>query len=90
LEETLDLIKQQIDDCQKELTWLCKEHFPKQYERLQTIPGVKEHVATAIIAETGVETSSPRENWQTSAWLYVTRMPETSRVVSTILTTNGL
>ncbi len=55
LKETIGLIERQIEECQKELTVLCKEHFPKQYERLQTIPGVKERAATAIIAETGVD-----------------------------------
>lgn len=53
LKETIDLIECQIEECQKELTELCKEHFPKQYERIQTIPGVKERAATAIIAEIG-------------------------------------
>ncbi len=55
LKETIGLIERQIEECQKELTALCKEHFPKQYESLQTIPGVKERAATAIIAETGVD-----------------------------------
>ena len=55
LKETIDLVGRQIEECQKELTALCKEHFPKQYERLQTIPGVKERAATAIIAETGID-----------------------------------
>ncbi len=55
LKETIDLIERQIEECQKGLTALCREHFPKQYERLQTIPGVKERAATAIIAETGVD-----------------------------------
>ena len=55
LKESIDLIERQIEECQKELTALCKEHFPKQYERIQTIPGVKERAATAIIAETGVD-----------------------------------
>lgn len=51
----IDLIEAQIAECQKELTSLCGKHFPKQLERLQTIPGVKERAATAIIAETGVD-----------------------------------
>lgn len=55
LKETIDLVSRQIEECQKELTALCKEHFPKQYERIQTIPGVKERAATAIIAETGID-----------------------------------
>lgn len=31
------------------------EHFPKQFKRLQSIPGVKERAASAIIAETGAD-----------------------------------
>lgn len=51
----IDLIEAQMAECQKELTALCGKHFPQQYRRLQTIPGVKERAATAIIAETGVD-----------------------------------
>lgn len=53
--EVIDMIERQIKECQKELTALCQENFPEQYRRLQTIPGVKERAATAIIAETGVD-----------------------------------
>lgn len=53
--EIIDTMERQINECQKELTALCEEHFPEQYRRLQTIPGVKERAATAIIAETGVD-----------------------------------
>ena len=55
LKEAISLIERQMEESQKELTALCKEHFPEQYERIQTIPGVKERAATAIIAETGVD-----------------------------------
>lgn len=54
-QKMIALIDEQIAECQKELTALCQEHFPEQYQRLQTIPGVKERAATAIIAETGVD-----------------------------------
>lgn len=53
--QMIDLIEKQIEECQKELTALCEKHFPEQFRRLQTIPGVKERAATAIIAETGVD-----------------------------------
>lgn len=53
--EMIDIIERQIKDCQSALTALCRKHFPTQYERLQTIPGVKERAATAIIAETGAD-----------------------------------
>lgn len=55
IKEVIDMIERQIEECQKELTALCEQHFPEQYRRLQTIPGVKERAATAIIAETGVD-----------------------------------
>lgn len=55
IKETIDMIERHIAECQKELTQLCVTHFPKQYQQLQTIPGVKERAATAIIAETGVD-----------------------------------
>ena len=51
----IDLIETQITECQERLAALCREYFPQQLERLQTIPGVKERAATAIIAETGVD-----------------------------------
>lgn len=51
----IDMIEGQLEECQKELTALCEGHFPEEYKRLQTIPGVKERAATAIIAETGVD-----------------------------------
>lgn len=49
----IDMIDVQIEECHKGLTTMCKEHFPKEFGPLQTIPGVKERAATAIIAETG-------------------------------------
>ena len=55
VKEVIDTIERQIEECQKELTALCREHFPELYRRIQTIPGVKERAATAIIAETGVD-----------------------------------
>jgi transposase len=51
----IDLCESQMAECQRELTAMCKEHFPEQYRRLQTIPAVKERAATAIIAETGAD-----------------------------------
>ena len=53
--ELLVIYLRQAEECQKQLTALCETHFPVEYRRLQTIPGVKERAATAIIAETGVD-----------------------------------
>ena len=53
--EMIKTIERQIAVCRQQLTALCKEHFPEQFRRLQTIPGVKERAASAIIAETGAD-----------------------------------
>lgn len=53
--ELLAVYLRQSEECQSKLTTLCKRNFPTEYKRLQTIPGVKERAATAIIAETGVD-----------------------------------
>lgn len=53
--EMLEICLKQSDECQRKLKEMCEEHFPKEYKRLQTIPGVKERAASAIIAETGVD-----------------------------------
>lgn len=64
----MDLLDGQIEECQKSLTALCEEHFPCQYKRLQTIPGVKERAATAIIAETGADMSAFEKSSNLVGW----------------------
>lgn len=54
----IDVINSQLFECQQALTALCEMHFPTEYKRLQTIPGVKERAATSIIAETGADMSA--------------------------------
>ena len=53
--ELIGVIERQIEECKNALTAMCQEHFPKQFERLQSIPGVNERAASAIIAETGAD-----------------------------------
>lgn len=64
----MDLLDGQIEECQKSLTALCEAHFPSQYKRLQTIPGVKERAATAIIAETGADMSAFEKSSNLVGW----------------------
>lgn len=63
--EELDIAQRHKDECQKKMEAICKEHFPKQMADLQTIPGIKERSATAIIAEVGVD----MDNFQTPSAL---------------------
>jgi transposase len=53
--EELDLANKHKAECQQKMNLLCNEHFPRQIKALQTILGVKERSATAIIAEVGVD-----------------------------------
>lgn len=64
----IDLLNMQIKECQKSLTALCGEHFPGQYKRLLTIPGVKERAATSIIAETGADMSAFDKSTNLVGW----------------------
>lgn len=64
-EVDIDLIRQYLDEIelarkhkqasQEKLTQMCEDEFPKEFENLQTIPGVKERSATSILAEIGAD-----------------------------------
>ena len=54
LEET-ELAQKHKQECQEKLTRMCQDEFPKEFENLQTIPGVKERSATSILAEIGAD-----------------------------------
>ena len=59
------MAKQHKQKYQDKMLAFCKEHFPKELERLQTIPGIKERAATSIIAELGTD----MESFETAAHL---------------------
>lgn len=88
--EMIDIIERQIKECQSALTSLCKEHFPTQYERLQTIPGVKERAATAIIAETGADMSHFQKSTNLVGWCGLKpRNDESNRKIKSNKITHG-
>lgn len=88
--EMIDIIVRQIDECQKALTAMCREHFPGQYERLQTIPGVKERAATAIIAETGADMGQFRKASHLVGWCGLKpRNDESNRKIKSSRITHG-
>lgn len=88
--EMIDIIDRQITECQAALTTLCKEHFPTQYERLQTIPGVKERAATAIIAETGADMSHFQKSTNLVGWCGLKpRNDESNRKIKSNRITHG-
>ena len=88
--EMIDIIDRQIKECQSALTALCKEHCPIQYERLQTIPAVKERAATAIIAETGADMSHFQKASNLVGWCGLKpRNDESNRKIKSNKITHG-
>ena len=55
LREEIDLAQQHKDECQSKMDQICQQYFPEQLKNLQTIPGIKDRSATAIISEVGAE-----------------------------------
>ena len=63
--EEVELAKKHKQKYQDRMLSICKEHFPEELERIQTIPGIKERSATSIIAELGTD----MESFETAAHL---------------------
>lgn len=53
--EELDMLRRHKAECLLKMREICKEHYQRQLELLQTIPGVKDQSAMQIIAEAGVD-----------------------------------
>lgn len=53
--EEIELAQKHKQESQEKLTQMCENEFPKEFENLQTIPGVKERSATSILAEIGAD-----------------------------------
>jgi len=68
LHEEVELAQRHKDECQSKMDAICRQHFPKQLENLQTIPGVKGRSATAIIAEVGSDVSSFQDATHLVSW----------------------
>ena len=68
LRQEIDLARKHIEECQQKMTALCREYYPAQFDNLQTIPGVRERSATAIIAELGTDMSSFETAGNLVAW----------------------
>ena len=86
----IDLINAQLDECQKMLSAMCQKHFHEQYKRLQTIPGVKERAATAIIAETGADMSMFAKATNLVGWFGLKpRNDESNRKIKSNKITHG-
>ena len=68
LREELELATRHRAECQSKMARMCNELFPKQMKDLQTIPGVSERAATAILAEVGDDLSSFQDAAHLVSW----------------------
>lgn len=53
--QILSIYRQQKQQCLDEMVILCKKHYNRAFQVLQTIPGIKEQSAAVIISEIGVD-----------------------------------
>lgn len=53
--EEIELAQKHKQESQEKLTQMCRNEFPKEFENLQTIPGVKERSASSILAKIGAD-----------------------------------
>lgn len=89
-QETIHMIQRHIEECQRALTAMCNEHFPRQFKRLQTIPAVKERSASALIAETGGDMKAFKKATHLVGWAGLKpRNDESNRKIKSNRTTYG-
>lgn len=89
-QETIRMIQRHVEECQRALTAMCNEHFPRQFKRLQTIPAVKERAASALIAETGGDMKAFKKATHLVGWAGLKpRNDESNRKIKSNRTTYG-
>lgn len=68
LREELDMAEKHKQECLERMLEVCREKYPDELRRLQTIPGVKERTATSLIAEIGTDMSKFETANHLAAW----------------------
>ena len=90
LKEELALAQRHKQECHQKMVAICREHFPKQFERLMTIPGIKERAATSLIAEIGVDMTKFQTAAHLASWSGLRpRNDESNRKVKSRRITHG-
>ena len=90
LKVELDLAQRHKQECHQKMVDICREHFPKQFERLMTIPGIKERAATSLIAEIGVDMTKFQTAAHLASWSGLRpRNDESNRKVKSRRVTHG-
>lgn len=64
----IDFLQAQIDDLEEQVQQLIKDNYAQEHELLQTIPGIKQKAASAIIAELGTDMDQFPSHKHLAAW----------------------
>jgi transposase len=63
-----EFLLRQSEQCEERMQKLCSEHYSRELELLQTIPGIKFLSAMLIIAETGADMKAFENSGKFSGW----------------------
>jgi transposase len=66
--EQYDLYEKQIQECMFYMEKICKEHYAKEMELLQSMPGISKISAMCIIAEMGADMSAFENSGKITGW----------------------
>ena len=90
LRQELDMAESHKQECHKKMVDICQTHFPKEFKRLMTIPGIKERAATSLIAEIGVDMTKFQTAAHLASWSGLRpRNDESNRKVKSRRITHG-
>ena len=66
--EMYDLYQKQIQECLFYMEKICKEHYSREMDLLQSMPGISKISAICIIAETGADMSVFENSGKITGW----------------------
>ena len=66
--ELYDLYEKQIQECLFYVEKICQEHYSKEMELLQSMPGISKISAMCIIAETGADMNAFENSGKITGW----------------------
>ena len=90
LRQELEMAEGHKRECHLKMVEICQTHFPKEFKRLMTIPGIKERAATSLIAEIGVDMTKFQTAAHLASWSGLRpRNDESNRKVKSRRITHG-
>jgi len=90
LSEEVELARKHKEECQAQMDQICEECFKKEYDALQTIPGVKSRSAASIISAIGTDMSVFKTSSHLVSWAGLNpRNEESAGKIKSRKTTHG-